>query len=193
MPHPGALLIIDMQSDFMIPQTRLFVPRARQIIPAINTLTSASRSASVPVVWIIQQHRRQLVDFGRETDQSPVHCVEGTPGAELDAGLAVSREDFTVIKRRYSGFYCTDLDLLLRSLSCDTLFLTGIATDGCVQATAMDAHARDYHLRVVRDATAAFTDAGRDAALDSMAAMQPGVVIDSLEAVRQMTSRAAKP
>ncbi len=187
MPHQSALAIIDMQLDFMDPQTRLFVPRAREIIPAINMLTASARSARRPVIWIIQQHRRQLVDFGRELDQSPVHCVEGTPGAELDPDIVVNQDDFFVIKRRYSGFYCTDLDLLLRSLNCDSLFVAGIATDGCVQATALDAHARDYRVRVICDATAAFSDAGRDTALEALAHMQPGVVIDHLDAVQQIT------
>ncbi len=191
MPHQAALAIIDMQSDFMDPQTRLFVPRAREIIPAINRLTAAARNAKRPVIWIIQQHRRQLVDFGRELDQSPVHCVEGTPGAELDPDIVVNQDDFFVIKRRYSGFYCTDLDLLVRSLDSDTLFIAGIATDGCVQATALDAHARDYHVRVIRDATAAFTDAGRDNALDAMAHMQPGVVIDHLDMIEQLNRLAS--
>ncbi len=181
-----ALIIIDMQNDFANSSSRLFVPRAKEIIPFINELTVAARMAGQPVVWVIQQHRHQLIDFGRESDISPVHCVEGRPGAELMDGLIVDKDDYFVIKRRYSGFYCTDLDLLLRSLGCDTVILTGIATDGCVQATALDAQARDYYLRVVCDATATFNDAGRDAALETMSHMQRGVMIDKLEAIKQL-------
>jgi nicotinamidase-related amidase len=184
--HKPALLIIDMQNDFANPSTRLFVPRASEVLPIINELTAIAREVGQPVVWVIQQHRHQLIDFGRESDISPIHCVEGSSGAELLDGLVVDKDDYFVIKRRYSGFYCTDLDLLLRSLGCDTVILTGIATDGCVQATALDAQARDYYLRVVCDATATFNDAGRDAALEAMLHMQPGVVIDKIEAIKQL-------
>ncbi|MBI3360437.1 MAG: cysteine hydrolase, partial [Chloroflexi bacterium] len=112
-PFVPALLIVDMQNDFVNSATRLYSPRAREIIPAINELARAARAQRAPVIWIVQEHRRQLVDFGREADISPVHCVEGTPGAALIDGLNRADDDFTVIKRRFSGFYATDLDLLL--------------------------------------------------------------------------------
>lgn len=181
-----ALLIIDMQNDFADPQTRLYSPRALEIVPAINELTAAARARGVPVIWVIQQHRRQLVDFGREGDISPVHCVEGTRGAELIEGLEVQDSDFTVIKRRYSGFYATDLDLLLCCLNRNTVILAGIATDGCVQATALDAQARDYYLRVVQDATATGSQEAHESALAAMGRMQPGVAISQQEALTQI-------
>lgn len=181
-----ALLIIDMQNDFADPQTRLYSPRALEIVPVINELTAAARARGVPVIWIIQQHRRQLVDFGREGDISPVHCVEGTRGAELIEDLEVQDSDFTVIKRRYSGFYATDLDLLLRCLNRNTVILAGIATDGCVQATALDAQGRDYYLRVVQDATATGSQEAHEAAIAAMGRMQPGVVISQQEALAQI-------
>lgn len=65
-----ALLIIDMQNDFADPNTRLYSKRAQDLIPVINTLTGSGRSNNVPVIWVNQEHRRQLVDFGREGDIS---------------------------------------------------------------------------------------------------------------------------
>ncbi|MBI3763691.1 MAG: cysteine hydrolase [Chloroflexi bacterium] len=185
-PFVPALLIVDMQNDFVNPATRLYSPRAREIIPAINELARAARAQRAPVIWIVQEHRRQVVDFGREADISPVHCVEGTPGAALIDGLNRADDDFTVIKRRFSGFYATDLDLLLRCLSCNTLFLTGIASDGCVEATAIDAHARDYFVRVVSDATAGVSETAHEAALAAMSRLQPGVVIGAAVATKQL-------
>ena len=178
-----ALLIIDMQNDFVDPNTRLYSEKARSLIPLLNQLTQASRSNNVPVIWVIQEHRRQLVDFGREGDISPVHCVEGTPGAALIEELERADSDYTVIKRRYSGFYATDLELLLRNLGCDTVILTGIATDGCVQATGLDAQARDYYVRAVVDATTGTSDEATAAALGALGRMQPGVLINSDEAL----------
>jgi nicotinamidase-related amidase len=77
----------------------------------------------------------------------------------------------------------TDLETLLRCLQVDTVVVTGIITDGCVLMTAMDAHARDFYLRVVMDATATTGDEAHQAALRIMARTQPGVLVNSEEAI----------
>ena len=181
-----ALLIVGMQNDFLTPGSgRLYNPSARALISTINQLTSAARRSRVPVIWIVQEHRHQLVDFGREGDISPPHCVEGTPGAALSPHLTRDPNDFVVIKRRFSGFYGTDLDLLLRCLGCTTLVLTGINTDGCVYATAVDAHARDYFLRVIAEATAGWDVVAYQTALIGLGRLQPDVIISFDQAVGQ--------
>jgi len=180
-----ALLIIDMQNDFLTPGSRLYNAGARDLIPHISALAAAARAQAVPVIWVIQEHRRQLVDFGREADISPAHCVEGTPGAALAAGLERRDTDFTVIKRRYSGFYATDLDLLLRCLDRNRVVVTGINSDGCVLATALDAHARDYRVTVVADATGAGMPEAQSAALGMLGRTQPGVVMTVAEVEQQ--------
>lgn len=176
-----ALLIIDMQNDGVKPESRLYTPGALDIIPAINQLADAARAHNLPVVWICQEHRHQLTDFGREADISPVHCVQNTRGSALIDGLNQDPQDYKIIKRRYSGFYNTDLEILLRCLQVDTVIVTGIITDGCVLMTAMDAHARDFYLRVVSDATATTDQESHEAALRIMARTQPGVVVNSGE------------
>lgn len=178
-----ALLVIDMQNDFLTPGSRLFNAAAQVLLPGINRLTTAARAGSVPVIWVVQEHRRQLVDFGREGDISPVHCVEGTPGASLADGLGQAANDFMVIKRRFSGFFATDLDLLLRCLDRNAILLAGINADGCVLATALDAHARDYYVRVVAEATAGWDDHAHTAALASVDRLQPGAVMHLTEAL----------
>lgn len=180
-----ALLIVDMQNDFLMPGGRLYNAGARDLIPHINALAAAARAQDVPVIWVIQEHRRQLVDFGREADISPVHCVEGTPGATLVAGMERQDTDFTVIKRRYSGFYATDLDLLLCCLDRNRVVVTGINSDGCVLATALDAHARDYRVTVVTDATGAGVPEAQAAALEMLGRMQPRVVMTAAEVKQQ--------
>lgn len=183
-----ALLIIDMQNDKIKPESRLYTPGALEIIPTINQLSAAARSYRIPVIWICQEHRHQLTDFGREADISPIHCVEKTRGAALIDGLVRMPEDYTVIKRRYSGFYNTDLEMLLRCLHVDTVVVTGIITDGCVLMTAMDAHTRDFYLRVVTDATATTDDEAHQAALKIMARTQPGVLVSGKEVIKLMSS-----
>jgi len=179
-----ALLVIDMQNDGIKPESRLFTPGAVGLVPAINRLAEAARSSGAPVIWICQEHRRQIVDFGREADISPIHSVEGTRGSELIDGLVRLEGDYTVIKRRYSGFYNTDLEVLLRCLGVDTVVVTGIITDGCVLMTALDAHARDFYIRVVSDGTATTDDESHQAALQIMARTQPNVVVPAEQAVQ---------
>lgn len=185
-----ALLIIDMQNDFLTPGSRLFNAGGRRLVPAVNGLAEAARAHGVPVVWVVQGHRAGQVDFGREADISPPHCVEGTPGAALADGLRVRPGDLTVVKRRYSGFFGTDLDQLLRCLGRDRVVLAGINTDGCVLATALDAQARDYGVTVVADATSAGDEAAQGPALAIMGRMQPGVVQTAAEV---MQAWAAQP
>jgi nicotinamidase-related amidase len=179
-----ALLIIDMQKDGIKPESRLYVPGAVGMVPVINRLTAVARAGKAPVIWINQEHRHQIVDFGREADISPIHCVEGTPGADLIDGLIRLSDDFNVIKRRYSGFYNTDLEVLLRSLGVDTVVVTGIITDGCVLMTSLDAHARDFYLRVVSDGTATTDDEAHQAALRILARTQPNVIVTSEQAAK---------
>ena len=187
-PLRPALLVIDMQNDFLTPGSRLFNAGAQLLLPAINHLTAAARAGGVPVIWVVQEHRRQLVDFGREGDISPVHCVEGTPGANPVDGLEQDANDFKVIKRRFSGFFATDLELLLRCLGRNAIVLAGINADGCVLATAVDAHARDYFVRVVAEATAGWDDIATEAALASLGRLQPGAVIHLAEALGLLNS-----
>lgn len=99
------------------------------------------------------------------------------------AELNYEDTDHIVIKRRYSGFYATDLDLLLRCLNCNAIMLTGVATDGCVQATAMDAQGRDYYVRLVADATYGTGDEASAAAIEAMGRMQSNVAVNSEEAL----------
>jgi biuret amidohydrolase len=183
----AALLIIDMQNDFNDPSSRLYSPGAHRLVKRIYNLAQTARDTPAPVIWVVQEHRPHLVDFGRETDISPIHCVSGKPGANLMDGLHQIDGDFIIIKRRYSGFFATDLDLLLRALGCNCLFLTGIASDGCVLATALDAHARDYYIRVVSDLTATIDEASHQAVLKIFARMQPGAVITGEQAIQQIS------
>ncbi|HHY38668.1 MAG TPA: cysteine hydrolase [Clostridia bacterium] len=177
-----ALLVIDMQNDFVGPAPVMKCEGGRDIIPRVIEVVRAARQAGVPVIHVIQEHRRQLVDFGRELDVSPVHCVEGTPGARPVEGLEPEGDDFVVIKRRFSGFLHTDLDLLLKGLGVERLIITGVATDGCVRATAVDAHQLGYRVSVVGDCVAGATMERHAGALLSLATLQPEGVIDQKRA-----------
>lgn len=179
-----ALLVVDMNEDAIKPESRVYSPTIVELVPVINRLADAARAGGAPVIWVSQQHRHQMIDFGREADIGPAHCVEGTRGAELIDGLKHLENDYIVIKRRYSGFYNTDLEVLLRCLGVDTVVVTGTITDGCVLMTAMDAHARDFYVRVVSDGTATTDDESQQAALRIMGRTQPNVVVTADQAVQ---------
>src|SRR5258708_21308421 len=102
-----------------------------------RTLVAAARDSQIPVVFIQEVHRPDLVDFGRELDGAEdVHCIEGLRSTEIAAEEIDFRPgDYFVPKRRYSAFYGTDLEILLKGLKVQTLILTGGLTDSCVHLT----------------------------------------------------------
>ncbi len=177
----SALLVIDMQNDFIDPKGP-FASRDAEGMPTTlvaNVLSciAKAREKNMPVIHIYQEHRSGLVDFGRELDCSLPHCIEGTWGAEIIPQIKVEPTDFKVVKRRFSGFFATDLDLLLKGLSVETLYLCGIAGDGCVRATAVDAHQLNYKFHLIEDAVAGLTRDSCMWALNYLETLQEDVLL----------------
>ncbi|MBC7112733.1 MAG: cysteine hydrolase [Candidatus Methanomethyliales bacterium] len=146
-----ALIVIDMLNDFVY--GALASPGSREIVPNIKRLIAKARSLRIPVVYVCDAHYK---DVDWELKLWGPHALAGTRGAEVIDELKPEQGDFLVRKRRYSGFFQTDLGILLRELGADTLILTGIDTSICVSHTAADAFYRGYALIVPRDAVATF-------------------------------------
>src|SRR5207249_7872221 len=147
-PARTALLVIDMQNDFLLPDAPIPAPGGLDLIPAIAELARASRAAGFPVVFTQEMHRSDLSDFGIELDFEPPHCLEGTPGMDLVDGLEPEPGDVRITgKRRYDAFLGTDLDLTLRAQGVRNLLVCGVCTDICVICTVH--HARNLDYRVV--------------------------------------------
>lgn len=199
-----ALLVIDMQHDFLDPDAGCYAPGAEQIIPTVRTVIDAARASGTPVIYTQEAHRPGRVDSGRELDPGtgasypggdesapvPEHCVEGTRGIEIVDELARLEGDLHVLKRRYSCFLGTDLDMLLKNLGVETLLITGIDSNVCVLWTVGDAFQRDYHVRVIEDGVAGTTQEEHDAALLIMRQLT-GWLVDSndvLDALRRTPS-----
>ncbi len=84
-------------------------------------LISKARECRVPVVFFQEAHRRDLVDFGRELDGAgDVHLLEGHPGTEVAANLGMRPDDYSIKKRRYSCFFGTEFEILLKGLGVPT-------------------------------------------------------------------------
>jgi nicotinamidase-related amidase len=159
-----AVVVIDMQHDFVDEGAPIECAGGREIVPALARLLDVARANDVPVIYTEERHRADGIDL-ELSNEEPEHCLEGGAGVEIVEGLRPREGDYVVTKRRYSGFFMTDLDLLLRSLRVDTLVLTGVATDVCVRATAQDAHQLNYRVVVPRECVAGTTSAQHDAAL----------------------------
>ena len=164
-----AVVVIDMQRDFVDEGAPIECPGGRDIIPSIQRLLEAARTHGIPVIYTQEAHRAEKVDFGLELQgDEPEHCLEGTPGIEIVPALAMQPGDFLIVKRRYSAFFATDLDILLRGLDTELLILTGVATDVCVRATAQDAQQHNYRVVVPPQCVAGTSVARHEAALENI-------------------------
>ncbi|MCY4105809.1 MAG: cysteine hydrolase [Chloroflexi bacterium] len=145
-----AVLVIDMIREFCDPENGLvYIQNADRIVPPLHEFVTEARAAGILIIWIIDQHRPNKPDF--ELDRVRFHCTEGSPGVELMPPLQALAEDYVVTKSRYSAFFATDLDLILRNEQVNRLALTGTKTNVCVRAAAQDAFARNYDLLIPRE------------------------------------------
>ncbi|SDS75062.1 cysteine hydrolase family protein [Actinoplanes derwentensis] len=157
-----------------------FMPGRPERNAAAVTLVEAFRAAQVPVVFIQEVHKPSLVDIGRELDgnEGP-HCIEGEPATELHPGLDPRPDEYLIKKRRYSAFYGTELDIVLRGYKAETVILIGGMTDVCIHYTAVDAHQYDYHIRTVSDLVVGSGQELHDAALRAIKYLQRDALVSS--------------
>jgi nicotinamidase/pyrazinamidase len=148
---PRALIIVDYQNDFT-PGGALGVAGGDEIAPRINEL---ARDGHFDLVIATRDwHPPDHGSFAEQGGTWPVHCVAGTPGAELDAALDDDRVDVVIDKGQdrgtegYSGFEHTHLEDVLRDHAIDELTVVGLATDYCVKNTALDAMRRGFAVTV---------------------------------------------
>jgi nicotinamidase/pyrazinamidase len=147
-----ALLIVDFQNDFTPPEGALAVPEGDQIAGRLNDLAGSDRFELVVATrdWHPPDHS-SFVDQGGPW---PVHCVQGTEGAELHPALDRERVGVVLDKGQdretegYSAFERPDLGRLLREREIGSVYLAGLATNICVRGTALDALAEGYAVTV---------------------------------------------
>ncbi len=160
-----AFLVIDMLNDFVREDGALYVGEAgRRIIPVIAKGIEEARENKWPVVYICDQHRPD----DREFNMFPPHCIAGSDGGRVCTELAPESGDLVIPKRRYSGFYGTDLDLSLREMGIEEIILTGVCTNICVLYTAADARMRNYKVSVMKNGVASFDQTAHNFALQEM-------------------------
>ncbi len=141
----------------------------------IPRLVEIARKNDIPIVFFQEAHRRNLIDFGRELDGAEgVHLLEGDPGTEVSAIVGMRRDDYFIRKRRYSCFFGTEFEILLKGLGAKTLIFVGGHTDVCVHYSFVDGHQHDYFCRVVTDAVAGSSLDAHNASLTAMEYLQTG-------------------
>jgi nicotinamidase-related amidase len=143
------LIVIDLLNDFL----QAWAPAARQrLVQATNELVAIVRSHRRPVIWVRQEFRPDLQDaFPEMRARGTRITIQGTPGCQIAADLAVDPSDTVLIKKRYSAFHGTDLDQILANLRPDGLILAGINTHACIRMTAIDAYQRDWEVILAAD------------------------------------------
>lgn len=175
-----ALIVIDIQKSTFIDDSAersiANMPGYKDRMIAARDLVDAAHAADIPVIFIQEVHRPDLVDFGRELDgDEDVHCLEGDPRTELaNEEMGFRPGDYVIPKRRYSAFFGTDFEILLRGLRVETLILCGGLTDVCVHYTFVDAHQSDYFCRVAEDCIGGSSLEAHEAALRAMEYLQTG-------------------
>ena len=201
-PAHTALVVVDMQRDFVEPDglfARLGIDLSMYATarPRMAALLAAARERDVLVVHLqntalpgrrsdspaqirfnLRMHRA-----ARLSDPPLRYTVPGTPGHELVADLAAAPDELVVRKYRSSGFWGTNLDLLLRSNGITTLVMSGCTTEGCVDSTARDAMFSDYYVVVAEDAVASDDRAQHEAALLLMRHRFDLATVDEVAAV----------
>lgn len=170
----AALLVIDLQAD-IFSGGPLEVVGAEETLPNVEQALAAARRFQIPIIHTKEVHRKEMVDFGRELDGAePVHCLETWSGTDFYPTLAPQEGEYTITKRRYSCFFGTDLEILLKGLQVKTLILIGTLTNVCVHYTAVDAHQHDYHFYVIENCCIGADWEAHEAALKAMTYLQQG-------------------
>ena len=187
----SALLVVDMTRAFVEQDRPLASPNARAIVARTARLVQAFRSAGRPVIWIVQGHHSVAHDRGKHLAAWwPMPVLEGTGDVQLAAGLDAGG-DKIIIKRRYSGFYQTDLECTLRCLEVRQVVICGVLTNVCPLMTALDAFVRDFAVYYVADCTASINRSLHVAALQMLAGWC-GFVVRSREIVNWLASSGLK-
>lgn len=149
-----AVVVVDMINDFCKPGGAMVLPGYEALVAPQLKIIEAARELDVPVIWIHDEHRRNM-RHEREWAKRAPHGLEGTWGAEIISDLGALETDIHVIKRRYSAFFQTDLDLTLKDMRIEQLVVFGVVTNICVRSTVHDAFFIGYDAIVPEDCCAA--------------------------------------
>ena len=146
-----ALVLVDVINDFFHSEGINYYSEYEPVLENIKRVLAAAREYGILVVHTRERHIPDgHPDF--EWRKLPEHCIEGSFAAQPVSGIEVLPGEYLVYKRRFSAFFATDLDLLLREAGVERLLVVGVKTNVCVRATVQDAFGYGYDVSVVKDA-----------------------------------------
>lgn len=160
--HQPALLVIDMQNGFLCEGAPIEIPNGREIISPLKNLLEVCRRYRVPILFTKMYHTYGGLYYElkphhyEDRERRAPYMREGTKWVEICDELIPQPGDIVVNKYRYSAFYGTELELVLREHNIDTVIISGVATSVCCDSTARDAFFRDFRVIFLADCTATF-------------------------------------
>lgn len=163
-----ALILVDVINDFFHPDGANYYGIYDKILTRIITLLDAARHAGLPVFHVMEGHQRGPgTDF--EWKKLPEHCYLDEFDSAPAPGITIHDEsEYVVRKRRYSGFFATDLDMLLRETGVTRVIVVGVKTHVCIRATIQDAFGYGYDVIVPREAAGSNHTHLHDASLEDI-------------------------
>lgn len=199
----AALLVIDMQNAFVHEKGTLGISgvdtkRLAAIVPSMKRLIERCRDVGIPVIWTIQEHlaadasraRKRLASHTAKRKQ--IAALAGSWDAEIIDELKplAANPTFVIRKHRFGAFHQTRLELLLRQLGTQTLFITGTTTNACVETSIREAYLRDYDVVAVPDCISGVNEEWERTA-QKVWAQYFGVLHDSDEVLRWIDAQLA--
>ncbi len=172
----SALLVIDMQNGFLSPRSPLYIAGAPATVPACARVIARCREADVPVVFVTRAYAADGSDV--EKPRRAAFLSGGRPlspgcdeeiSAAMPASFGSAEGDRHIVKPRFSAFFRTGLDALLRSLGVGHVILAGTTTPNCIRSTCYDAISLDYDVTVLSDCTSSVSEEIQRSNLGDMA------------------------
>ncbi|MCM1051600.1 MAG: cysteine hydrolase [Paenibacillus sp.] len=158
----NAIIVVDMQNDFVLPDAKMRVMGAYDTLPAIQKFLDFGRANKWAVIYAYRIHRPSGVDaelFRRHYfEEGKPFCLPGSKGAQVVDAIAPKPGDIEITKHRFSAFFGSDLDIVLRGLGAKNLYIVGTQYPNCIRSTAVDAMGYDYNTTVVTDCCSAATE-----------------------------------
>ena len=157
-PGTTALIVVDMENDFVALGAPMETPAGRAMLPHLKQVLTCCREYGIPVIYTTHAHRAGGYDQGLLAHAPPIGrgeaLVDGSPGVAIFPEIAPRDDEIVITKHRFSAFYGTDLEIILRGLGVTTVVITGVTTENCCHATARYAFFRDFQVVFLADATA---------------------------------------
>jgi nicotinamidase-related amidase len=174
----SAVLVIDMQNDFVKPDGKLVVPAASETVPRMQQVLGTARSKGVRIAYT----QDTQVEGDPEFDIWPKHCLKGTWGWQIIDELEPQPEDLICRKNRYDGFYGTWLDHFLGNIwQVNNVIIMGTVSNICVAHTAASAGIRWYHVVMPADGISALNEFDQALTLRQASYLYNGTVVKSVD------------